>query len=96
LPHWEQRGLGPSPTLHRHGLQDVQTHFFVSFSLLNFYFLGDIPFHLSSIVAQMDQFVDLDSPTTWAKVIAEKATLFKKVMPMAMKNLSITQHQNTL
>jgi hypothetical protein len=36
LPHWEQRGLGPSPTLHRHGLQDVQTCLFVSFiSLLS-------------------------------------------------------------
>jgi len=23
LPHWEQRGLGPSPTLHHHGLHDV-------------------------------------------------------------------------
>jgi hypothetical protein len=27
---------------------------------------------LSSIVAQMDQVVDLDSPATWAKVITEK------------------------
>jgi hypothetical protein len=23
LLHYKQRGLGPSPTLHRHGLQDV-------------------------------------------------------------------------
>jgi hypothetical protein len=38
----------------------------------------------------MDQVVDLDSPTTWAKVIAKKVVLFKKVMPMAMENLSIT------
>ncbi len=58
-------------------------------SLLIFYFLGDIPFHPSSIVAQMDQVVDLDSPTTWAKVIAERAALFRRVMPMAMENLSI-------
>ncbi len=34
LPHWEQRGLGPNPTLHCHGLQDVQTHIFVSFRSL--------------------------------------------------------------
>jgi hypothetical protein len=33
--------------------------------------------------------VDLDSPTTWAKVIAEKDVIFKRVMPMAMENLSI-------
>jgi hypothetical protein len=29
----------------------------------------------------MDQVVDLDSPSTWAKVIAERAALFRKVMP---------------
>jgi hypothetical protein len=40
--------------------------------------------------------VDLDSPATWAKVIAEKVVLFRGVMPMAMENLSITQHRNTL
>ncbi len=34
LPHWEQRGLGPNLTLHRHGLQDVQTRLFVSFHSL--------------------------------------------------------------
>jgi hypothetical protein len=37
----------------------------------------------------MDQVVDLDSPATWARVIAEKGVLFWKVMPMAMENLSI-------
>jgi len=34
LPHWEQRGLGPSPTLLHHGLQDVQTRIFMSFRSL--------------------------------------------------------------
>jgi len=38
----------------------------------------------------MDEVVDLDSPTTWAKVIIERATLFRRVMPMAMENLFIT------
>jgi len=42
-----------------------------------------------SIATQMDQVVDLDSPNTWARVIAKRATLFRKVMPMAMENLSI-------
>jgi hypothetical protein len=42
----------------------------------------------SSIAIQMDQVVDLDSPATWA--------LFRKVMPMAMENLSIAQHRDTL
>jgi hypothetical protein len=44
----------------------------------------------------MDQVVDLDSLTTWTKVIAKRAALFRRVMPMAMENLSITQHRDTL
>jgi hypothetical protein len=58
------------------------------------YFLlfGRHPIPPSSIAAQMDQVVDLDSLTTWAKVIAERAALFRRVMPMAMENLSIAQH----
>jgi len=42
-----------------------------------------------SIVAQMDQVVDLDFPSTWARVIGERVALFKRVMPMAIENLSI-------
>jgi hypothetical protein len=38
----------------------------------------------------MDQVVDLDSLATWARVIAERAVLFRRVMPMAMEILSIT------
>jgi hypothetical protein len=58
------------------------------------YFLlfGRHPIPPSSIAAQMDQVVDLDSPSTWAKVITERVVLFKRVMPMAMENLSIEQH----
>jgi hypothetical protein len=37
----------------------------------------------------MDQVVDLDSPTTWARVIIERVVIFRRVMPMAMENLSI-------
>ncbi len=47
----------------------------------------------SFIVTQMDQVVDLDSPATW---VTERVTLFRKVMPMAMENLSIAQHRDTL
>jgi hypothetical protein len=58
------------------------------------YFLlfGRHPIPPSSIVVQMYQVVDLDSPTTWARVIIERVILFRKVMPMAMENLSIAQH----
>ncbi len=45
-----------------------------------------------SIAVQMDQVVDLDSLTIWARVIVERVVLFNRVMPMAMENLSIAQH----
>jgi hypothetical protein len=63
------------------------SHFSPSFLLF-----GIHPIPPFSIATQMDQVVDLDSPSTWARVIAERAALFKRVMPMAMENLSITQH----
>jgi hypothetical protein len=37
----------------------------------------------------MDQVVDLDSLASWARVIVESVVLLRKVMPMAMENLSI-------
>jgi hypothetical protein len=61
-----------------------------------FLFFGKYPIPPPSIDVQMDQVVDLDSPTTWAKVIIERVVLFRRVMPMAMENLSIAQHQDTL
>ncbi len=36
--------------------------------------------------------MDLDSLAIWARVIVEKVVIFKRVMPMAMENLSIAQH----
>jgi len=61
-----------------------------------FLFFGKHPIPPFSIAIQTDQVMDLDSPTTWAKVIVERVALFRKVMPMAMENLSIAQHQGTL
>jgi hypothetical protein len=66
-------------------------HFFPYFLLF-----GRHPIPPSSIVAQMDHVMDLDSQATWAKVIAERVVLFKRVMPMAMANMSIVQHRDTL
>jgi hypothetical protein len=37
----------------------------------------------------MDQVVDLNSPAIWARVIVERVALLRRVMPMAMENLSI-------
>jgi len=69
-------------------------------SLFHFspYFLlfGRHPIPPSSIATQMDQVMDLDSPSTWVKVITERDVLFNRVMPMAMENLSIAQHRDTL
>jgi len=63
----------------------------VSLAHLSPYFLlfGRHPIPPSSITVQMDQVVDLDFPYTWARVIAKRAVLFMRVMPMAMENLSI-------
>jgi len=44
----------------------------------------------------MDQVVDLDSLVICTKVITKRVALFRKVMPMAMENLSITQHRDIL
>jgi hypothetical protein len=73
----------------------IQTRLFVSLCSILLFFgrYTNPPF---SIVAQMDQVVDLDFPATWARVITEKVVLFRRVMPMAMENLSIAQHQDTL
>ncbi len=62
------------------------------------YFLlfGKHPIPPISIAAQMDQVVDLDSSATWVRVIAERVALFRRVMSMAMENLSIAQHRYTL
>jgi hypothetical protein len=61
-----------------------------------FLLLKKHPIPPSSIVSQMDQVVDLDSLATWAKVITKKAALFRRVMPMAMENMFIAQHRDTL
>ncbi len=66
-------------------------HFFLYFLLF-----GRHPIPPSSIVSQMDQVVDLDFPAAWVKVIAKRATLFRRFIPMAMENLSIVEHRNTL
>jgi len=57
-----------------------------------FLFFGRHPIPPFSIAAQMDQVDDLNSLATSAKVIAERVAIFRKVMPMAMENLSIAQH----
>jgi hypothetical protein len=38
----------------------------------------------------------MDNPDTWALVNEQRVELFKGVMPMALENLSIAQHRDTL
>ncbi len=40
--------------------------------------------------------VNLDDPNVWVQACEQHVVLFKRIMPMAMENLVITQHQNTL
>jgi hypothetical protein len=74
----------------------MSKHAFLSHFDPYFLFFGKHPIPPFSIAVQMDQVVDWDSPTIWARVIAERVALFRRVMPMAMENLSITQHGDTL
>jgi hypothetical protein len=74
----------------------MSKHAFLSHFSLYFLLFGKHPIPPSSIVAQMDQVVDLDSLATWVRVIVESDVLFWRVMPMAIKNLSIAQHRDTL
>jgi hypothetical protein len=74
----------------------MSQHAFLFHFVPYFLLFGRHPIPHSSIAIQMDQVVDLDSPATWAKVITKRDALFRRVMPMAMENLSIAQHRNTL
>jgi hypothetical protein len=39
---------------------------------------------------------NMDNPDTWALVSEQRADLFKRVIPMALEDLSIVQHRDTL
>jgi hypothetical protein len=52
---------------------------------------GRHPVLLKAIQADADTVLaNMDNPDTWAPVSEQRVDLFKKVMPMALKNLSIT------
>jgi len=63
LPQWEQRGLGPGLPYMAMGYKMSKHASLLHFSLY-FLLFGRHPIPPSSIVAQMDQVVDLDSPAT--------------------------------
>jgi hypothetical protein len=39
---------------------------------------------------------NMDNPNTWVLVSEQRTDLFKRVMPMALDDLSIAQHRDTL
>ena len=57
---------------------------------------GREPILPSSIREKLAPIVDLDDPNIWAKCLQERAQFFQRAMPMAMENLSIAQHHDTL
>jgi hypothetical protein len=40
--------------------------------------------------------INMDDLNVWIHACEQQATLFRRVMPMAMENLAIAQHRNTL
>jgi hypothetical protein len=74
----------------------MSKHAFLSHFSPYFLLFGRHPIPPSSITIQMDQVMDLDSLATWVKIIVKIVALFRRVMPMAMENLSIAQHRDTL
>jgi hypothetical protein len=67
-------------------------------SFFPYYLLfGRHPILPKAIQADADTVLaNMDNPDTWALVSEQRADLFKHVMPMALENLSIAQHRDTL
>jgi hypothetical protein len=38
----------------------------------------------------------MDDPNMWAQVCEQRVDLYKKMMPMALENLCIAQHRDTM
>ena len=52
---------------------------------------------LPSVVREkLHPVVDLDDPEIWAETLQDWAEYFRKAMPMALENLAIAQHRDTL
>lgn len=57
---------------------------------------GREPILPNSVREKLAPVVDLDDPDIWAQCLHDRAEFFKKAMPIAMENLSIAQHRDTL
>jgi hypothetical protein len=64
---------------------------------LYYLLFGRHPVLSKAIQADVDTVLtNMDNPDTWALVSEQRADFFKRVMPMALENLSIAQHRDTL
>jgi hypothetical protein len=50
----------------------------------------------ASVRDVLQRVVDLDRPAEWARLINDRAKVFKKHMPIAFNNLAVAQHQDML
>jgi transposase InsO family protein len=57
---------------------------------------GREPVVPGAIKMALEEALDLDEPDWLAALVAQRATLFQRWMPMAMGNLEIAQHRDTL
>ena len=57
---------------------------------------GREPVLPNAVREKLAPIVDLDDPEVWAQTLQDRAEFFKRAMPMAMENLSIAQHRDTL
>jgi hypothetical protein len=70
--------------------------FLASFSLYYLLF-GRHPILPKAIQADADTILaNMDNPDTWALVSEQRVNLFKRVMLMALENLFIAKHRDTL
>ncbi len=95
MPHQEQIGLGHGPTLHRHGLQDVQTRLFVSFrSLVSTFWETSHStfFHCYS----NGPGCGFGLPNHLGQGHCREGCSIQKGYAHGHENLSIAQHRNTL
>ncbi len=89
--------LSPSRSLgvHHMGYWFNKQTSFASF-FLYFLFFRCEPQLLASIHWDVDHVVNLYDPNMWVKACEQHVALFKIIMPLAMENLAIAQHWNTL
>ena len=57
---------------------------------------GTEPVLPSAVREKLHPVVDLDDPEVWAQTLQDRAEYFRKAMPMALENLAIAQHRDTL